>query len=124
MSENIVINGTEVIFEQLRVATSTPGIDLYVRNKRPAALKTFTPERTIVMVHGATFSSGSLYDVPFNGMSFMDYLAAAGYDVYALDVRGYGHSAARRKWSCQPSRASQLSRPTPAWLTLAPWSTM
>ena len=93
MSQNILINGTEVIFEELRVATSTPGIDLYVRNKRPAGLKTFTPERTIVMVHGATFSSGSLYDVPFNGMSFIDYLAAAGYDVYALDVRGYGHSA-------------------------------
>lgn len=93
MSQNIVVNGTELVFEELRVQTSTPGIDLYVRNKRPASLRTFTPERTIVMVHGATFSSGSLYDVPFNGMSFVDFLAAAGYDVYALDVRGYGHSA-------------------------------
>jgi pimeloyl-ACP methyl ester carboxylesterase len=93
MNQTIVINGTELVFEALRVATGTPGIDLYVRNKRPASLTTFTPERTIVMVHGATFSSGSLYDVPFNGMSFIDYLAAAGYDVYALDVRGYGHSA-------------------------------
>ncbi|MFL9949049.1 alpha/beta fold hydrolase [Paraburkholderia agricolaris] len=93
MSQNIVVNGTELVFEESRVQTGTPGIDLYVRNKRPASLSTFTPERTIVMVHGATFSSGSLYDVPFNGMSYVDYLAAAGYDVYALDVRGYGHSA-------------------------------
>ncbi|MDE1004476.1 MAG: alpha/beta hydrolase [Paraburkholderia fungorum] len=93
MSQNIVVNGTELVFEESRVQTGTPGIDLYVRNKRPASLSTFKPERTIVMVHGATFSSGSLYDVPFNGMSYVDYLAAAGYDVYALDVRGYGHSA-------------------------------
>ncbi|MCC8395613.1 alpha/beta hydrolase [Paraburkholderia sp. MMS20-SJTR3] len=93
MKQNIAINGTELVFDELRVPTGTPGIDLYVRNKRPASLHTFMPERTIVMVHGATFSSGSLYDVPFNGMSFIDYLAAAGYDVYALDVRGYGHSA-------------------------------
>ncbi|WP_042338447.1 alpha/beta hydrolase [Paraburkholderia ferrariae] len=93
MSQTYIANGTKLVFEELRVETGTPGIDLYVRNKRPVSLTTFTPERTIVMVHGATFSSGSLYDVPFNGVSFVDYLAAAGYDVYALDVRGYGHSA-------------------------------
>jgi len=45
-----------------------------------------------VMVHGATYSSGSLYDVPLGGYSFMDFLAASGFEVYALDVRGYGHS--------------------------------
>ncbi|OBR49214.1 alpha/beta hydrolase [Paraburkholderia tropica] len=92
MSRDITVNGTQLVFEELRVAADAPGVDLYVRNKRPASLKTFSPERTIVMVHGATFSSGSLYDVPFNGMSFIDYLAVGGYDVYALDVRGYGHS--------------------------------
>ncbi len=90
---NHTINGTELVFESLHVATEIPGINLYVRNKRPASQHYFTPARTIVLVHGATFSSGSLYDVPFNGMSFIDYLAAAGYDVYALDVRGYGHSS-------------------------------
>jgi pimeloyl-ACP methyl ester carboxylesterase len=92
MTQTYIAHGTNLICEELRVRTSTPGIDLYVRNKRPVSLTRFTSERTIVMVHGATFSSGSLYDVPFNGMSFIDYLAGAGYDVYALDVRGYGHS--------------------------------
>jgi pimeloyl-ACP methyl ester carboxylesterase len=92
MSQNSVVNGTAIAFNELRVASGTPGIELYVRNKRPASVTRFGPERTIVMVHGATFSSGSLYDVPFNGMSFIDFLAAAGYDVYALDVRGNGLS--------------------------------
>ncbi|KVM65529.1 alpha/beta hydrolase [Burkholderia gladioli] len=93
MSHTYVVDDTELVFESLSVETGTPGIDLYVRNKRPASMRSFTAERTIVMVHGATYSSGSLYDVPLNGMSFMDYLAAAGYDVYAFDVRGYGRSA-------------------------------
>jgi pimeloyl-ACP methyl ester carboxylesterase len=84
--------GAEIQFQGLRVPTGTEGIDLYVRNKRLANATHFSPERTIVLVHGATFSSGSVYDVPLNGVSFLDYLASAGFDVYALDVRGYGHS--------------------------------
>ncbi|KML57019.1 alpha/beta hydrolase [Burkholderia cepacia] len=92
MSQTSVVNGTPIAFDELRVKTGTPGIELYVRNKRQASATRFGPERTIVMVHGATFSSGSLYDLPFNGTSFIDFLAVAGYDVYALDVRGYGLS--------------------------------
>jgi len=79
--------------DDFRVATETPGIELFVRNRRPAGVTHFSAEKTIVMVHGATYSSGSLYDVPLGGFSFIDYLAAGGYDVYALDVRGYGHSS-------------------------------
>lgn len=84
---------SQIIFEEHRIASDTPGIELYVRNKRPRSLKHFAAEKTIVMVHGATFSSGSLYDVPFGGFSFMDYLAAGGYEVFAVDVRGYGRSS-------------------------------
>jgi len=79
--------------DDFRIATETPGIELFVRNRRPTDIATFSAEKTIVMVHGATYSSGSLYDVPVGGFSFIDYLASGGYDVYALDVRGYGHSS-------------------------------
>ncbi len=34
----------------------------------------------------------SVFDVRLGGMSFMDYLALEGFDVYGLDVRGYGGS--------------------------------
>ncbi|MDK4742986.1 alpha/beta fold hydrolase [Rhizobium sp. CNPSo 3464] len=82
----------EIAFEEHYVDSDTAGIKLYVRNKRRKDHKTFLAEKTIVMVHGATFSSGSLYDVPFNGMSFIDFLAHRGFDVFAVDVRGYGKS--------------------------------
>ncbi|MEJ1117355.1 alpha/beta hydrolase [Phyllobacterium sp. CCNWLW109] len=86
------INNSVIVFSEHRIPSDTPGIDLYLRNKRLHGHEVFTAEKTIVMVHGATFSSGSLYDVPLGGLSFMDYLATAGYDVFAVDVRGYGLS--------------------------------
>lgn len=93
MALDVAIDVNGIVFEDYRIPSTADGIELYVRNKRPRSMQRFTPERTIVMVHGATFSSGSLYDVPFGGFSFMDYLAAGGYDVFALDVRGYGRSS-------------------------------
>lgn len=92
MATKTICNVNDVAFEEHHIPSDTDGITLYLRNKRPKGLKWYSAEKTIVMVHGATFSSGSLYDVPFAGFSFMDYLAAGGYDVFAVDVRGYGHS--------------------------------
>ncbi|QND16873.1 alpha/beta hydrolase (plasmid) [Rhizobium leguminosarum bv. trifolii] len=82
-----------IAIEDYRIPSDTSGIELYIRNKRPAGMSRFTPETTIVMVHGATYSSGSLYDVPLGGFSFMDYLASEGFDVFTVDVRGYGKSS-------------------------------
>jgi pimeloyl-ACP methyl ester carboxylesterase len=96
-----------IVFEEHRIPSDTAGIELYIRNKRPTHIAEYRPERTIVMVHGATFSSGSLYDVPFNGFSFLDYLAGAGFDVFAVDVRGYGRSTRPPEMEIDAS----LSRP-------------
>jgi len=93
MTTSQTIAGAELVLEHLFIPSGTPGIDLHVRNKRRADTTAFSAETTVVMVHGASFSSGSLYDVPLGGWSFMDELAAGGYDVYALDVRGYGLSS-------------------------------
>ncbi|MGF7029164.1 pimeloyl-ACP methyl ester carboxylesterase [Paenibacillus mucilaginosus] len=81
-----------IVTEDLKIASDTAGIELSIRNKRPAAMDTFSSEKTIVMVHGATYPIGSLYDVELDGYSFLDYLASHGYEVYAVDVRGYGGS--------------------------------
>ena len=71
---------------------SEPGIDIYVRNKRPADLTSFTPEHTLLFVHGSTYAAHTGFDAPLGGQSWMDYIASRGYDVYCLDVRGYGRS--------------------------------
>lgn len=92
----------EILFEEHHIESDTAGIKLYVRNKRRKGHKVFLAEKTIVMVHGATFSSGSLYDVPFNGMSFLDFLAYQGFDVFAVDVRGYGRSSRPAEMLVEP----------------------
>lgn len=105
---SLAFDRAAIIFEEHRIPSGTPGIELYLRNKRHRDVTTFSPEKTIVMVHGATFSSGSLYDVPLGGMSFIDFLAVGGYDVFAVDVRGYGLSTRPPEMEAVPPSGSPL----------------
>ena len=70
-----------------------PGIELYIRNKRPDGVKAFPADRILLYVHGATYPSETAFDLPLGGYSWMDYLACRGFDVYLVDVRGYGASS-------------------------------
>jgi pimeloyl-ACP methyl ester carboxylesterase len=94
MDQNVLASAYEpdLVVEDVMIPSDTAGISLHLRNKRIEALKTFSAKQTILLMHGATYSSKSLFDVPLGGFAFMDYLAAQGYDVFALDVRGYGGS--------------------------------
>jgi pimeloyl-ACP methyl ester carboxylesterase len=86
-----------VVTEEFYVPADDAGIRLFVRNKRPAELSAFRPERTLLYVHGATYPSESAFDLPLGGMSWMDYIARQGWDVYLMDVRGYGASTRPRE---------------------------
>jgi len=100
----------DVVTEDLLIASDTAGIQIHVRNKRLASVKTFSAERTVVLMHGATFSSGSLFDVRVAGFSFLDYLAACGYDVYAVDARGYGMSTRPPEMNDSPQSNPPVGR--------------
>jgi pimeloyl-ACP methyl ester carboxylesterase len=80
-----------IVMEEAMVP-SDPGISVYVRNKRPASMTSFTGDKTVLFVHGATYPSETAFDLQLDGTSWMDYIARAGYDVYLVDVRGYGRS--------------------------------
>jgi pimeloyl-ACP methyl ester carboxylesterase len=69
-----------------------PGIELYVRNKHLQGVEKFAPEKILLFVHGATYPAESAFDLQLNGLSWMDYIAQRGYDVYLVDLRGYGKS--------------------------------
>jgi pimeloyl-ACP methyl ester carboxylesterase len=53
----------------------------------------FSAERTVIYVNGATQASEATFDLALDGQSWMDYLAIRGYDVYFVDLRGYGPSS-------------------------------
>ena len=47
--------------------------------------------KVVLLVHGATWSGRCTFD-PAPGYSMMDAFAEAGYDVFAIDLHGYGKS--------------------------------
>jgi pimeloyl-ACP methyl ester carboxylesterase len=81
-----------LVTESYLIQSRDPGIQLYVRNKHPRSLTRFSPERTLLYVHGATQASETTFDLQLEGLSWMDYLARRGYDVYLVDLPGYGRS--------------------------------
>jgi pimeloyl-ACP methyl ester carboxylesterase len=74
------------------IPSPEPGIDLFLRNKRQSGVASFGPDRTLLFVHGATYPAETAFDLPIERISMMDLFAEAGYDVYLVDVRGYGGS--------------------------------
>jgi pimeloyl-ACP methyl ester carboxylesterase len=85
-------NDVKVEMEEFMVPTADAGISLYVRNKHPQGMTSFSAEKTLLYVHGSTYPSETAFDLQLNGFSWMDYIARHGYDVYLVDLRGYGKS--------------------------------
>jgi hypothetical protein len=56
--------------------------ELYVRNKRPSGTQSFPSEKILLYVHGATYPSESAFDLPIEGASMMDLIAACGRDCF------------------------------------------
>ncbi len=90
---------TQLVSEDIMVKSPDPGIEIFVRNKRPANMTSFRPERTVVFVHGATYPAHTAFDLKLGGLSWMEYIASHGYDVYLLDLRGYGKSTRPKEMS-------------------------
>jgi pimeloyl-ACP methyl ester carboxylesterase len=86
------VGTAEVVIEEFMVEAADPGIQLYVRNKHPANMEQVPDGRVLLYVHGATQPSEATFDLPLEGASWMDTIAAAGWDVYLMDARGYGGS--------------------------------
>jgi pimeloyl-ACP methyl ester carboxylesterase len=101
---------TQLITEEMMVKSPTPGIEIYVRNKRPANMTSFRPERTVVFVHGATYPAHTAFDLKLDGVSWMEYIASRGYDVYLLDLPGYGKSTRPKEKSEDPAKNPPLER--------------
>jgi pimeloyl-ACP methyl ester carboxylesterase len=98
-----------ITMDEMMVPSET-GIEIYVRNKRPADLTAFRPERTVLFVHGATYPAHTSFDLQLDGLSWMEYIAARGYDVYLLDLRGYGKSTRPKEMDDKPEANPPIVR--------------
>src|SRR3954470_24837663 len=61
-----------LIAEEFMIPGADPGVQLYVRNKRPRDLATFKPDNIVLFVHGATYPSETSFDLQLEGLSWMD----------------------------------------------------
>jgi pimeloyl-ACP methyl ester carboxylesterase len=73
-------------------------VQLYVRERAGALDDASLPGhgRVVLFVHGATYPSAHGFDLPLDDYSWMAFLAGAGFDVFGMDMTGYG-------WSTRPA---------------------
>jgi len=92
-----------IVTEEFMVPTGDAGIEVFLRSKRAEGAAP-SPARTLLMVHGAGFGASTSFDLPLIGVSWADYIASRGFDVWTLDIRGFGRS----------SRPPEMGRPAEA----------
>src|ERR1041384_5835394 len=85
----------------VRVHSTAPVMDgrdaeIYVREVvQPRTVLRGGPaaDRVVLFVHGAGTPAEVAFDVPYQDYSWMAYLAQAGFDVFSMDMTGYGRSS-------------------------------
>lgn len=92
---------------------SEPGISIFVREVKPAS-QLRDDAIPVVLVHGARVPGLASFDLPVPGGSLAEDLARAGYPVYIMDVRGYGHSTRPPEMSEPRDANAPLVRSTEA----------
>src|SRR5882672_3761659 len=101
----------------VRVKSTAPGFaggdaQIYVREVVLAGTASRTgppPGGVVLFVHGAGTPAEVSFDVPYKDYSWMAYVARAGFDVFAMDMTGYGRSTRPPAMSdpCNFSKAQQ-----------------
>jgi pimeloyl-ACP methyl ester carboxylesterase len=86
---------------------SDPGIRLFVREVSMSRAASHLP---MVLIHGARIPGIASFDLPVAGGSLAADLAVRGFDVYVLDVRGYGRSTRPAEMNGPPNAHAPLVR--------------
>ncbi len=91
-----------ILAEDHMIPALDEGISLHLREKRPRGLHRAGAAGTLLCVHGQSIPGAAAFDFPVPGYSWMDYMAARGFDVFALSLRGYGASTRPREMTVSP----------------------
>ena len=94
--------------EQERIPSRLDGLELALWYLRPADRD--EQSRVVLLLHGASFPTRLAGGFEMDGVSWMSDLAAAGYDVWALDFPGYGASDDYPEMEADPTEHPPLGR--------------
>ena len=84
-----------------------PGIQVFVREVRRGKANGGLP---ILLIHGARVAGLASFDLPVEGGSLAGDLAERGFDVFVMDVRGYGASTRPKEMNEPPAGHPPLVR--------------
>lgn len=76
----------------VRIPSGIADLDVALHHLAPTAAGPGSHRPPVLFVHGATFPTALAAGYRFDGVSWMDELAADGFDVWGLDFLGYGRS--------------------------------
>src|SRR5271154_6480230 len=103
----------------ISVRSTVPAIEgqtaqIYVREVARAGTVmrgAVAPDRVALFIHGAGTPAEVSFDVAYQDYSWMEFLARAGFDVFAMDTTGYGRSTrpAPMNDPCNLSREQQAA---------------
>jgi pimeloyl-ACP methyl ester carboxylesterase len=98
----------------VRVKSAAPSMtgqfaQLYVRERVISRNVLRGASGVVLFVHGAGTPAEVAFDVPYSDYSWMGYLAEAGFDVFSMDMEGYGRSSRPTVMNdpCNLARAQQ-----------------
>ena len=114
LAKPLKIQTTDYLVPHISTVPANAGkrVELFVREKVATGRHDKAP--VVLMISGATISAVPDFDLQFENYSWMEYLAAAGFDVFAMDVTGYGLSPRPMMDDpCNNSAADQQSYLTP-----------
>jgi len=99
----------------VRVKSSAPATNgqfaqIYVRERVVSRNLLRGSSGVVLFVHGAGTPAEVAFDVPYGDYSWMAYLANAGFDVFSMDMEGYGRSTRPTVMNdpCNLSREQQV----------------
>lgn len=104
------VAATQALAMEEFMVPSDPGIQVYVRNKYPRGASQFASSKVVLYVHGATYPAETAFDLRLDGLSWMDYIAQRGYDVYLVNLRGYSRSTKPKEMSEPPDKNPPVVR--------------
>jgi len=86
---NEIIKDERTSSEIIKTESHIPGLKIALTHYESTILSN---DYAVLFIHGGTFPSALASGFQMNHYSWMDNLKGNGYDVYALDFLGYGHS--------------------------------
>jgi pimeloyl-ACP methyl ester carboxylesterase len=98
---------TPIVLTEHKTAGADPGVELYLLEKRSAAEAKAPKAKVVIFLEPFGVPTAKAFDVP--GLSWMDSLAGAGYDTWALDFRGFGQSSRPPAMSQKPMANPPIS---------------